>query len=109
VLRHSSRVDYSSAKERFPMEVRNKGVLITGASRGLGAALAHEMARAGAKLALVARGEEELRRVVGEIRAAGGEAHAIVADVGAKDDVYAIAGAAASLVGDIDVVVHNAS
>ena len=91
------------------MDVRDRGVVITGASRGLGAELAKELARRGARVALVARGEASLGEVVDEIRAAGGEAHAIVADVGAKDDVYAIAGAAASLVGDVDVVVHNAS
>ncbi len=91
------------------MDVRGKGVVITGASRGLGAALAQELARQGAKLALVARGEEALEEVAGAIRAAGGEAHAIPADVGAKDDVYPIAGAAASLVGEVEVVIHNAS
>jgi NAD(P)-dependent dehydrogenase (short-subunit alcohol dehydrogenase family) len=91
------------------MDVRDKGVLITGASRGLGAALAEELARQGARLALVARGEAALGEVVDAIQAAGGEAHAIAADVGSKDEVYAIAGAAASLLGDVDLVVHNAS
>jgi len=91
------------------MDVRDRGVLITGASRGLGAALARELARQGAKVALVARGEETLEEVVGAIREEGGEAHAIAADVGSKEDVYAIAGTAASLVGDVDLVAHNAS
>jgi NAD(P)-dependent dehydrogenase (short-subunit alcohol dehydrogenase family) len=79
--------------------------LITGGSRGLGAALAKELARQGARLVLVARGAEALGEVAGAIRAAGGEAHALAADVGAKDEVYAIAGAAASLVGEVDLVV----
>jgi NAD(P)-dependent dehydrogenase (short-subunit alcohol dehydrogenase family) len=91
------------------MDMQGRGVLITGASRGLGAALARELARQGARLALVARGEQALDEVAGAIRATGGEAHAIAADVGAKDEVYAIAGAAAALVGDVEVVVHNAS
>jgi NAD(P)-dependent dehydrogenase (short-subunit alcohol dehydrogenase family) len=91
------------------MDVRDRGVLITGASRGLGAALARELGRRGARLALVARHEESLAEVAAAVRAEGGEAHAIVADVGAKDDTYAIAGSAASLVGDVDVVIHNAS
>lgn len=91
------------------MDVRNRGVLITGASRGLGAALAKRLARRGARVALVARGEEALEGVVREIRDGGGEAHAIVADVGDKEAIYAIAGAAAALVGDVDLIVNNAS
>jgi len=91
------------------MDVHGRGILITGASRGLGAALARVLAGQGARLALVARGEKALDEVAGAIRAAGGEAHAIAADVGAKDQVYPIAGAAASLVGEVEVLVHNAS
>jgi NAD(P)-dependent dehydrogenase (short-subunit alcohol dehydrogenase family) len=90
-------------------DVRGRGVLITGASRGLGAALAKELGRRGARLALVARGEEALTKVCTAIQAEGGEAHAIAADVGAKDDVHVIAGAAASLVGEVDLLVHDAS
>lgn len=84
-------------------------VIITGASRGLGAALAHELARRGARLVLVAREEAPLAAVAQAIRDAGGEAHAVAADVGDKHAVHAIAGAAAALVGPIDVLVHNAS
>jgi NAD(P)-dependent dehydrogenase (short-subunit alcohol dehydrogenase family) len=58
---------------------------------------------------LVARGAEELEETARAIRGAGGEAHAIAADVGDKEATYAIAGAAAALVGPIDVLVHNAS
>jgi len=87
----------------------SSAALITGASRGLGAALARELGRRGARLALVAREEGPLEAVAAEIRAAGGEAHAIAADVGDKRAVHAIAGAAAALVGPIDVLVHNAS
>ncbi|PKN54133.1 MAG: short-chain dehydrogenase [Deltaproteobacteria bacterium HGW-Deltaproteobacteria-14] len=91
------------------MQLADHAILITGASAGLGRALALELARRGARLALVARGEAALDAVVAEIRAAGGVAHGIAADVGDKDAVYAIAGTAAALVGDIDAVVHNAS
>src|SRR5262245_19143079 len=91
------------------MDVRGRGVVITGGSRGLGAALGRELARRGARVALVGRDETALAAVVAEIRAGGGEAHAIAADVGRKEDVYPIAGAAAALVGDVEVVVHNAS
>ncbi|MEO6417880.1 MAG: SDR family oxidoreductase [Polyangiaceae bacterium] len=91
------------------MNMRGAAVLITGASQGLGAALARELGRAGAKLVLVARGADALEGVVKEIRAAGGEAHALSVDVSDKNAVYALAGAASALVGPIDVVVHNAS
>ena len=91
------------------MDVRGKGALVTGASKGLGAALAEELAQAGARVALVARGAEELARVAATIRAGGGEAHALRGDVGDKRDAHAIAGAAAALVGPIELLVHNAS
>lgn len=89
--------------------LEGKAALVTGASRGLGAALAKELARRGAKVVLVARGGDALRDVAGAITASGGEAHALAADVGDKDATYAIAGAAAALVGPIDILVHNAS
>jgi NAD(P)-dependent dehydrogenase (short-subunit alcohol dehydrogenase family) len=83
--------------------------LITGASRGLGAALGRALAARGTRVVLVARGEAELAAVVSSIRAAGGEAHAFVADVADKRDVYPLAGAAADLVGPIELLVNNAS
>ena len=83
--------------------------IVTGASRGLGRALAVELARAGAKLVLVARESEELHAAVAEIRAAGGNAHAVAADLGDKEAIHGIAGAAAALVGPIDLLVHDAS
>lgn len=91
------------------MELRNKAVMITGASRGLGRALMEACARAGARVVGVARGGEELERVVAGLRAEGHEAHALVADVGDKEAVYPLAGAAQALVGPLDVLVHNAS
>jgi NAD(P)-dependent dehydrogenase (short-subunit alcohol dehydrogenase family) len=91
------------------MDIRGLSVLVTGASRGLGAALVQELARRGAKVAAVARSEAELARVVEAANGEGGQAHAIVADVADKDATYAISGSAAALVGPVDVVVHNAS
>lgn len=91
------------------MDLRGKGALITGGSKGLGAALAEELAGAGARVVLVARGEEELHGTVSRIRARGGEAHALAGDVGDKVVPHRIAGAAAALVGPIDLLVHNAS
>jgi NAD(P)-dependent dehydrogenase (short-subunit alcohol dehydrogenase family) len=92
-----------------PLDFRDQGVLITGGSRGLGATMAHELAARGARVALVARGAGELEAVAAAIRAAGGTAHAIVADVGDKAAIHPIAGAAAALLGRVDVLVHDAS
>jgi NAD(P)-dependent dehydrogenase (short-subunit alcohol dehydrogenase family) len=91
------------------MDVRGKGALVTGASRGLGAAVARRLAEEGARVVLVARGTEELERVAAEIRAAGGEAHAVAADVGDKTAPHAIAGTAQALVGPVELVVQAAS
>ena len=91
------------------MEIRGAGVLVTGASPGLGAALAQELAGRGARVVLVARHAAALQEVVAGIRARGGEAHALPADVGEKEAIYPLAGAAAALVGPVDILVHNAS
>ncbi len=91
------------------MDVRGKGAVVTGASQGLGAALARELSGRGARVVLVARGEGALAEVVASIRRAGGEAHGIAADVADKDAVHGIAGTAAALVGDVELLVHNAS
>lgn len=91
------------------MSLSGKSALITGASRGLGRALALELSRRGARVVLVARDPEPLEAVAREIRAAGGEAHALNFDVGDKDAIHPLAHAAQALVGPIDVLVHNAS
>lgn len=91
------------------MNIRNTSSLITGASRGLGRALAAQLAAAGSRVVLVARGREALDAAVAEIRAAGGQAHGIAADIGDKRAIYDIAGEAAALVGPIDIAVQNAS
>jgi short-subunit dehydrogenase len=91
------------------MDIRGTAALVTGASRGLGAALGRRLAARGARVALVARGAEALDEVVADIRAAGGEAHAIVADVGDKRAPHAVAAAAAALVGPVELLVQCAS
>ena len=91
------------------MEIRAIGALVTGASRGLGAALAHQLAAQGARVALVARVADELARRVEAIRKEGGDAHAIAADVGDKNAAHAIAATAAAVVGPISLLINNAS
>jgi NAD(P)-dependent dehydrogenase (short-subunit alcohol dehydrogenase family) len=90
------------------MELRGAAIIVTGASRGLGAALAEGLARAGARLVLISREREALEAVVEKVRAQGGEAHSIVADVGARESASRVAGATGALVGPVEVVIHNA-
>lgn len=89
--------------------LRGAGALITGASRGLGLALSIALARRGANVAMVAREPRALRAAVAELRDQGLAVHAVPGDVADKAATYAIAGAAAALVGELDVVIHNAS
>jgi NAD(P)-dependent dehydrogenase (short-subunit alcohol dehydrogenase family) len=91
------------------MDLRNKAVLVTGASRGLGAALSRGLGARGARLALVARDGNALQQVAAAIRSQGGEAHAVPADIADKRAIIPLAGTAAALVGPVDVLVHNAS
>jgi NAD(P)-dependent dehydrogenase (short-subunit alcohol dehydrogenase family) len=91
------------------MELQGTGTLITGGGRGLGAALGRELAGRGARVVLTARHAAELQATVDDIRKAGHEAHALVADLGDKQGIYPLAGAAAALVGPIDLLIHNAS
>jgi len=91
------------------MNIHGTGILLTGASKGLGAGLARELAARGARLALVARGRKRLEAVAESIRAEGGEAHALPADIGDKLAVHPLAGTAQALLGSVDIVIHNAS
>ena len=91
------------------MQIRGQGALVTGASRGLGRALAEALAMRGARVALVSREAGPLDDVVATIRARGGIAHAIRGDIAAKDAVHRIAGQAQGLVGEIGIAIHNAS
>jgi short-subunit dehydrogenase len=91
------------------MDITGHGVLITGASRGLGRALAEAMAAKGARLALVARDARPLEDLAATIRANGGVAHAIAADIADKRAIHRIAGVAHGLIGEVAVAIHNAS
>lgn len=91
------------------MKLEGEAALVTGASAGLGKEVARALAKRGAKVVLVARGEAALQEAVAEIRAEGGDAHGLAFDVGEKDAIHKITGAAAALVGSPLIVVHNAS
>jgi NAD(P)-dependent dehydrogenase (short-subunit alcohol dehydrogenase family) len=91
------------------MNIQGQGALITGASRGLGRALAEQLAARGARVALVARDPGPLGAVVAAIRGHGGDAHAVAGDISDKTAIHRIAGQAQGLVGEIAIAIHNAS
>lgn len=82
-----------------------KVVVITGASSGIGAALARELARRGHALVLSARGEDKLRELADEI---GARTHVVRADVTRRADVEAIRDEALRAFGRVDVWINNA-
>ncbi|KYF63468.1 SDR family NAD(P)-dependent oxidoreductase [Sorangium cellulosum] len=83
-------------------------VVITGASSGIGRALALSWAKRGASVVLSARGQESLERVAAEVRAAGGEALAVAGDVTVEEDRKALCDRALGAYGRLDVLVNNA-
>lgn len=82
--------------------------LVTGAGRGIGRAIARELAAAGARVVLTARTDDELASVVAEIRAGGGEAAAVPCDLADGAQSAAVVERAASAFGPVDVLVNNA-
>ena len=89
-------------------EIKDKVVIITGASSGLGEATARRLAKNGAKLMLAARREERLKQLVDDILKDGGTAKYQVTDVTDKSQVEALAQATHQAYERIDVLVNNA-
>ncbi|MCM2279075.1 MAG: SDR family oxidoreductase [Oligoflexia bacterium] len=90
------------------MNFRNQVVLITGASSGIGEALAREFARKGARLALVARREGRLARLVKEFQDRGTEAIAISCDVTREGDLEKAVARTREKWGRLDIAIANA-
>jgi NAD(P)-dependent dehydrogenase (short-subunit alcohol dehydrogenase family) len=82
--------------------------VVTGASQGLGRAIAVALAGAGARVALVSRSTARLEELVAAIRGAGGDARAFAADVAVEADVVRLADEVRAAMGDPDVLVHSA-
>jgi NAD(P)-dependent dehydrogenase (short-subunit alcohol dehydrogenase family) len=91
------------------MQLEGKVALITGASRGLGFALARALGRRGAKVALVARNEAALREASSSLSREDIRTLAVAADIADKETIYPLIGEVQGTLGPIDIVIHNAS
>ncbi|WP_181702048.1 SDR family NAD(P)-dependent oxidoreductase [Chthonobacter albigriseus] len=89
-------------------DLTGRRAVVTGASRGIGRAIAEALARAGAAVAVTARSAENLQDTVTAIEAAGGRAVAIAQDVTDVAGTRAAMAEAAKALGDLDILVNNA-
>jgi uncharacterized protein len=92
----------------MPAMPRRRTILITGASAGLGAALARKLGTRGHRLALTARRSERLETVASEVRAVGGEALTIADDLADPEAPGRIVQSVAEQFGELDVLINNA-
>ena len=88
--------------------IKGKVIAITGASSGMGKAIALELAKNGAKVVLGARRTEQLQQLVEEIKSTGGEATCTTIDVKNKADLLRLVNTAVQHYGKLDVIVNNA-
>ena len=89
-------------------KLQGRVAVITGASKGLGKSMALALAEAGARVAVVSRGEEQLNAVARDIRAGGGEAEAFKADVSDEASVTALERAVYQRLGKVQILINNA-
>ncbi len=89
-------------------ELQGKAAVVTGASRGIGAATAEELARQGVAVVLAARSTGEIEAVAKKIEDAGGKARAVACDVAKYGDVQQAIDLCKESYGSVDILVNNA-
>lgn len=89
-------------------ELNGKAAIVTGASRGIGAATAAELANAGVSVILAARSESDIRHNAQIIRENGGQAEAVACDVSKYKDVQGLISHCESTFGRMDILINNA-
>lgn len=100
---------FVSGNERLIMELTGKAALVTGGTRGIGAAAAMALARAGADVAIVGRHEDDdARQTVRAIQALGRRGELILADCGRPEGCTVAVEEAAKRLGGVDVLIHSA-
>lgn len=90
------------------MDIRGKIIIITGASSGIGAATARELARRGATVVLAARREQDLKALAAEIAEHGGTALVVACDVSRPADIERLVQTTVEAYGRVDVLINNA-
>lgn len=90
------------------MSLENRGAVVTGGGRGIGAATARKLAGAGARVVVSARSVDQIEAVKDELRQAGHEAWAISCDVTRVEEVESLAAQARELVGPVQILINNA-
>src|SRR5688500_559369 len=91
------------------IHLRDKDAIITGASRGIGEAIARTYAQHGAKVVLASPKPDALRAVAESIEADGGQALAHPCHTGSQEQIAALFDAAVARFGKVDVLVNNAA
>jgi NAD(P)-dependent dehydrogenase (short-subunit alcohol dehydrogenase family) len=90
------------------MLLKDKVAVVTGGGRGIGRAIAKKFASEGASMVVTARSQKEIDEVSAEIRAAGGEASSVVADVSREEDCHKIVNSTRKAFGRIHILINNA-
>jgi NAD(P)-dependent dehydrogenase (short-subunit alcohol dehydrogenase family) len=96
------------SKQAPKYSFQNKTVLITGGSRGLGLVLARKFAAEGARIAICARSEDELKRAKEDLESRGAQVLTIVCDVRIQHEVDRMIENVCNHYGQIDVLINNA-
>lgn len=94
-----------ASDERF---LSGRNAVVTGAGRGIGAAVAHALAQAGASVVIAARTAAEIESVAAALRATGAEAQAVACDVADEESVAHLVESARARFGSIELLVNNA-
>jgi len=90
------------------IDLNNKVVIVTGAGRGIGRAIARTFAREHTSIVLASRTESELQRVAEEVRANGGTALVLPTDVTREEDARRMVDSALRSFGRVDILINNA-
>jgi NAD(P)-dependent dehydrogenase (short-subunit alcohol dehydrogenase family) len=106
--RRRERHDTAHAQGVAGMRLKDRVAIITGGSQGIGEAFARRFAAEGAKVAIVNRDLAKAAAVADSIRASGGEAIAVRADVGRTDDIDAAVAQVVDAYGTVHILLNNA-